>query len=271
MDTLHERERMTWAQWGMMWTPCIKRQNIVSHLVGNDVDTFPMQRTLSASAKKHDSCPIHFATLGPRALDTFDLSVKSISKSFQNLISIFISYQYLKNCSLSHLPIFPHFGKSTQSLGNVRPRTDRPMWRWKDMRKNNEQDRVSNAFLVLLLIFFCPDFPFLWFFISEIRLSFLLVWLLNFFLVQTFIFLCLFLRLSLFLVAYFLPRLSDFFLAQSFLSFGVYISQTFPFLVVYFLPRLFDFFSCPEFPLFFGYLFLRVSPFSGCLFLALTF
>ena len=113
MDTLHERERMTWAQWGMMWTPCIKRQNIVGHLVGNDVDTFPMQRTLSASAKKHDSCPIHFATLGPRALDTFDLSVKSISKSFQNLISIFISYQYLKNCSLSHLPIFPHFEKLT--------------------------------------------------------------------------------------------------------------------------------------------------------------
>ena len=94
---------------------------------------------------------------------------------------------------------------------------------------------------VFLVFFFCPDFPFFWFFISEIRLSFFLVWLLNFFLVQTF----------LFFVVYFLD---------------------FPFLlVVYFLPRLFDFFSCHELSFFFGYLFLRVSPFSGCLFLALTF
>ena len=96
----------------------------------------------------------------------------------------------------------------------------------------------SDVFLVFF--FFCPDFPFFWFFISEIRLSFFLVWLLNFFLVQTF----------LFFVVYFLD---------------------FPFLlVVYFLPRLSDFFLAQSFP-FFGYLFLRVSPFSGCLFLALTF
>jgi len=73
--------------------------------------------------------------------------------------------------------------------------------------------------------FFCPDFPFFWFFISEIRLSFFLVWLLNFFLVQTFLFFVVyFLDFPFFLVVYFLPKLSDFFLAQSLLSFGVYIS-----------------------------------------------
>ena len=135
MDTLHERERMTWAQWGMMWTPCIKRQNIVSHLVGNDVDTFPMQRTLSASAKKHDSCPIHFATLGPRALDTFDLSVKSISKSFQNLISIFISYQYLKK-------LLPISSSNLSAFRKIDPiaRKCTPAY-----RSANVEDRVSNA------------------------------------------------------------------------------------------------------------------------------
>jgi len=78
---------------------------------------------------------------------------------------------------------------------------------------------------VFLVFFFCPDFPFFWFFISEIRLSFFLVWLLNFFLVQTFLFFVVyFLDFPFLLVVYFLPRLSDFFLAQSFLSFGVYIS-----------------------------------------------
>ena len=93
---------------------------------------------------------------------------------------------------------------------------------------------------VFLVFFFCPDFPFFWFFISEIRLSFFLVWLLNFFLVQTFLFCCcLFLRLS--------------------LSFGcLFLAQTF------------WFFSCPEFP-FFWCLYFLDFPFFGCLFLAQTF
>jgi len=94
--------------------------------------------------------------------------------------------------------------------------------------------------VLVLLFFFCPDFPFFWFFISEIRLSFFLVWLLNFFLVQTFLFCCcLFLRLS--------------------LSFGcLFLAQTF------------WFFSCPEFP-FFWCLYFLDFPFFGCLFLAQTF
>ena len=82
-----------------------------------------------------------------------------------------------------------------------------------------------------------PRLSFFWFFISEIRLSFFLVWLLNFFLVQTF----------LFFVVYFLD---------------------FPFLlVVYFLPRLFDFFSCPEFPFFLVICFLEFLLFVVAYFL----